>query len=105
MIINTHDSTKPGEHWLGLVLLKNKCFYFDSFGLPIMNHNILKYLRMYEKVSYSNVCVQETTSVKCGQFCIAFVQNVNSKKSYEDFISKFNSVNLKLNDVIVNTSC
>ena len=103
MIINTHDSSKPGEHWLGLVLLKNKCFYFDSFGLPIVDSAILKYLRRYKKVTYSNSCIQDIKSNKCGLFCIAFIQNVRSKKTYGEFLNNFDLVILMLNDNIVHT--
>ena len=42
LIINTDDSSKPGDHWVGLVLNKDKCFYFDSYGLPILQKNIVK---------------------------------------------------------------
>ena len=101
MIINTHDSNKPGEHWLGLVLLKNKCFYFDSFGVCIIDPNILSYLGKYNKVIYSSVCIQHIRSVKCGEFCTAFIKSVNSKNSYKKFISSFNHVDLLLNDDIV----
>ena len=72
MIINTHDSYKPGEHWLGLVLLKNRCFYFDSFVVGIIDPHSLSYLGKYKKVIYSNICIQHNKSVKCGQFCTAF---------------------------------
>ena len=102
LIVNTHVSSKPGEHWVALVLFENKCFYFDSFGLPIVDLSILKYLKRYKKVSYSNTCIQDVNSNQCGQFCIAFIQNVRSKKSYSEFVNLFDSVNLKLNDVIVN---
>ena len=36
MIVNTHKSNQPGEHWVALILTKKDCFYFDSFGLPIV---------------------------------------------------------------------
>ena len=100
-IINTHDSSKPGEHWVALVLFKKICFYFDSFGLPIVDSVIVKYLRRYTKVTFSNTCIQDITSNKCGQFCIAFIQNVRSKRTYSQFVNKFDLVNLKINDNIV----
>ena len=37
MIVNTDISIKNGDHWLALILNKKKCFYFNSFGLPIIN--------------------------------------------------------------------
>ena len=102
LIVNTDEASKPGEHWVALVLTHKKCFYFDSFGLPIVDFRILRFLKGYEKVSYSNTCIQDVKSNKCGQFCIAFLQNVKSKKSYMEFVNKFDVFNLKLNDDIVN---
>ena len=101
LIINTANSDTDGEHWVALVLQKKRCFYFDSFGLPIMNKNILHFLQKYKKVMYSDICIQDINSVKCGKFCIGFIKYVNSKKSYNDFITKFDFVKLYKNDEIV----
>ena len=101
LIINSANYDSDGEHWVALVLQKKRCFYFDSFGLPIMNKNILHFLQKYKKVMYSDICIQDINSVKCGKFCIGFIKYVNSKKSYNDFISKFDFVKLYKNDEIV----
>ena len=37
----------------------------------------------------------------CGKFCIAVIKKVNSKSSYNDFISQFDFVKLYKNDEIV----
>ena len=98
LIINTANSDSDGEHWVALVLQKKRCFYFDSCGLPIINENILHYLHKYRKVMYSDNCIQDINSEKCGKFCIAFIKYVQSKKSYNDFITKLNFVKLYKND-------
>ena len=102
LIVNTDISRKIGEHWLALVLGEEECFYFDSFGLPILAETLIKYLKpYYDKVTYSNVCIQHVTSNKCGEFCILFVKNVDSKSSYENFLLEFSHCDLKKNDSIV----
>ena len=102
MIINTHISNKTGEHWVALVLTKQKCLYFDSFGWFIIEGNILRYLKPYYKtITYSDMCIQDSLSDKCGEFCIAFIQNVKNVPSYNRFLSKFDSNYLKNNDKIV----
>ena len=101
LIINTANSDSDGEHWVALVLQKERCFYFDSFGLPIINENILQYLHKYRKVMYSDNCIQDINSEKCGKFCIAFIKYIHSKKLYNDFMTKFDFVKLYKNDVIV----
>ena len=101
-IINTQTSRKVGEHWVALVLTNTKCFYFDSFGLPIINQRILQYLNPYfEIIGYSDVCIQHVESDKCGEFCIVFVTQVENKRMYEKFISQFNMVDVKENDNII----
>ena len=44
LIINTDDSTRLGDHWVGVILNKDKCFYFDSYGVPILDKNIIDFL-------------------------------------------------------------
>ena len=77
-------------------------FYFDSFGLPIVEEYLLKFLHPhYNVVTYSDVCIQHLKSDKCGEFCILFVKHVKNKTTYDKFLSHFNHKNLKENDVIV----
>lgn len=89
LIINTGDSRSHGEHWLAVKVINQKCFYFDSFGLPIINEEIKNFLRQYGKCFYSRVCIQEIDSNKCGYFCIMFLKNVNSYDDYVTFINMF----------------
>ena len=101
-IINTQTSTKVGEHWIALILTKKHCFYFDSFGLPIINQSIQQYLNTHYKIlRYSDVCIQHVESVKCGEFCIVFVTQVKSKATYEKLISQFNLKDVRENDIII----
>ena len=101
LIINTAPSHTVGEHWVALVMHKKRCFYFDSFGLPVINLDILHFLRKYKKVTYTDVCIQSTFSDYCGKFCIACIKNVHDRHSYDDFIDQFDFVNLYKNDSIV----
>ena len=102
MIINTANSSSRGEHWIGLYLDSDLCLYFDSFGLPIIEMELQKFLsRYYVRVFYSRKAIQHLTSVSCGLFCIAFVKNVSSISSYNDFVNQFDVNYLKDNDCIV----
>ena len=102
LIVNTDISTRTGDHWLALVLKEDECFYFDSFGLPILEETLINYLKPhYHKVTYADVCIQHVSSNKCGEFCILFVKYVNSKSTYETFLSEFNPFNIKENNIIV----
>ena len=99
LIINTGASSTDGEHWVALLLKPKSCFYFDSFGVPILNHEIHKFLqKKYKKVTFSSLCIQDYRSDKCGEFCIIFLKNVSSKKTYLLFLKRFSDANLLLND-------
>ena len=102
LIINTDDSSKSGDHWVGLVLNKNKCYYFDSFGVPILEKNIINFLNhRYRTATVNNVCIQDTFSNLCGNFTIAFVSLVRNEGQYKKFISIFDPQNLRKNDEII----
>ncbi len=45
LIVNTDESSKPGEHWLAIYLNANGIAeYFDSFGFMPMHNDIIKFL-------------------------------------------------------------
>ena len=102
IIINTGRRETQGEHWIALLLTSEECFYFDSFGLPIINLEISKFLSSkFRFVTYSEICIQHFLSNKCGQFCLLFLKTVNNKKSYNNFILSFDHKNLQRNDTSV----
>ena len=102
LIINTGASSTEGEHWVALLLTPKSCFYFDSFGIPIINHEIHKFLqKKYKQVTFSALCIQDYRSNKCGEFCIIFLKNVSNKKTYMSFLKRFNNANLLFNDRLI----
>ena len=58
IIINTANSKRIGEHWVAMKMTNDKCFYFDSFGVEIINENIKKFAKIYKNVIYSARCIQ-----------------------------------------------
>ena len=102
-VINNDISSKKGDHWVSLVLTKNGAFYFDSFGLPIIDKQILSFLsrQKFKKVVYSTKCIQSISSDKCGLFCILFIKIVKNKKKFERYLEMFSDKNLALNDQFI----
>ena len=102
IIINTDQSNKPGDHWIAIVLTEKHAYYFDSFGLGIIDQQIRQFLLPhYSSIIFNSLCIQHILSDKCGYYCIYFVQNVHNLKSYNKFLSNFTIYNLKQNDCIV----
>ena len=60
VIINTGGT--EGKHWVAVKMTKNKCFYFDSSGVKIVDENIKRFVSMYDKVLYSDICIQDIRS-------------------------------------------
>ena len=99
IIVNTGHSSTSGEHWVALLLHRENCFYFDSFGIEIVDGQVLEFIKKcYKQYTFNSVCIQHYKSKKCGEFCIAFLKLVNSKKQFKTFINMFSLENLKCND-------
>ena len=79
---------------------KNVCLFFDSFGEP-PNKNIINNLsKQFRKLVYSSIQMQNVFSNKCGEFSMQFICMVNDKKSFNKFLSQFDSKNLLANDIV-----
>ena len=102
IVINTGHSSGPGIHWVAMILLADKCLYFDPFGVGIVETEILDYVKSrYQSFVYSNTCIQDVKSNKCGAFCVSFILSVKNKKDYKKFIAHFNATLLKQNDKLL----
>ena len=55
IIISTANSDVVGEHLVTLVMYKKMCLYFDSFGLLIINVNVIIFF-------IDNQCKEDYTS-------------------------------------------
>ena len=53
IICNLSKEKENGSHFVGAYFLKDKIFYFDSFGMKNNNIYLKKYLKKYEKKSYT----------------------------------------------------
>ena len=108
-VVNTEKESEPGTHWVAVYLTKTTCYYFDSFGVGVLENDIWNFLKTYySKVIYSTIQIQHFTSVTCGHFCIGFLKLVNNKKSYMRFIHRFDHFDLIENDntvIQILTSC
>lgn len=98
-VVNTENSHSSGQHWIGLIIKQTNCWYFDSFGNELLNHDILRSLRKIGVKNYFFNCkqIQSVYSNSCGYFCMAFVLSFILGIKYEDFLSEF-SENVDQND-------
>jgi len=71
-VINLHDSSKSGSHWVAYKKHKNKVFYFDSYGNLKPPIEVLKYFEGCE-IRYNYERYQDFDSVECGHLCLLFL--------------------------------
>ena len=100
-VINTSNSNSPGEHWTALILDNKKCFFFDSFGLEILNLDILKQIKNQgiSNYKYNSKQIQPISSNNCGYYCIAFIVSYMYNYTLESFLCMFSN-NPSNNNVI-----
>lgn len=98
-IVNLDRQSKPGSHWVAVFFFKETATYFDSYGRPPSNRNILKFIQTNSnKMIYNKYCFQDTFSVTCGYFCIFFLY----KKSRNLKLSEMNPTNKAKNELFIN---
>ena len=73
-ICNLDKSTQSGSHYVAIIVKNDSILYFDSFGMPPLNADILFTLNKSEKsIYYSTTMIQSVFSIFCGVFCISFL--------------------------------
>ena len=101
IICNLSKEKENGSHFVGVYFLKDKIFYFDSFGMKNNNIYLKKYLKKYEKkVIHSKKQIQHMFSNHCGFFCMLFILFLENKFTLEYFLNVFDKQNLFRNDNI-----
>lgn len=92
-VVNTDDSSKPGQHWVSVYVPDSKTIeYFDSYALE-PNENIKIYLEKFEKVIKNDTCLQNLYSDVCGEYCIYFLINRGGGKNFHEIIENLSRKN------------
>ncbi len=102
IIINTDPSTKPGSHWVAVYINNDTGEYFDSFGFPPINKEIISFLdnNSTNGWSYNSLHIQNLLSHTCGNYCVLYVMAKNKGYSITDFLNLF-TMNTDLNEIIL----
>ena len=90
-VVNTDPRNEPGEHWIALVVKKNKAIYFDPFGFPPLVPQIQAYLTAHasQGIKYSAATLQQPGASTCGWWCVAFVHLYSKGFTLKRFLSLF----------------
>lgn len=98
-IINLSPSNDAGSHYVALSIKKKTCIYFDPYGFPCVNKDILDVLeKNNKKIRYVSKVVQTSISYFCGYFCLSFLIFQENEVSIKTFASLFSSSDVKKNE-------
>ncbi len=102
LIINTDESSKPGEHWIALFITRNGYLeYFDSYGNKPFKKEIFQFIKKHRmKLTYNKKKIQNSLSINCGKFSLLFLLLRARGLSMKKIIKLF--VNNKNNDLLIN---
>jgi len=90
-LVNLEKISSSGTHWVAYYNSPSSpnVEYFDSFGL-VPSNRILKYLQTSGKpVIYNDRQLQANDSLRCGFYCVHFIQQRNRQKSYHQVLKAF----------------
>tara|TARA_R110000822_G_scaffold148471_3_gene287475 strand:- start:1710 stop:2123 length:414 start_codon:yes stop_codon:yes gene_type:complete len=79
---NTILNLNGHSHWTCVIKTKDKCVYFDSFGLPPP----LRICQMMGDYTYSPKEIQALNSSSCGFYCVACLQFMKGKTDDRRFL-------------------
>ena len=99
-VINLDKYADVGIHWIALYAKKNEVIYFDSFGVEHVPKEVKRFIG--HKVIKTNIFrMQAYNSMKCGYFCIGFIDFMFTNKTLIDFTSLSSPYDFEKNDKII----
>ena len=99
-VINLDEYSDIGTHWIALYVNNKTVTYFDYFGIE----HIPKEIRVFigDKDIIANIYrIQSYDLIKCGYYCIGFINYMFKGKNLTDFTNLFLPNSFKKNDDIV----
>lgn len=90
-IVNTDKASRPGEHWVAFLLLRDgRLEFFDSYGLQLSDyHNIASHMvpAMPAVTKHNSVCLQSLDTSSCGQYCILYIYARARGATFTSFVN------------------
>ena len=75
IVCNTHDSDRPGEHWVAMYVdTERRGDYFDPYGLEPQHIEFTNFMTEHcSEWAPNDRTLQSPMSTVCGQYCVAFL--------------------------------
>ena len=99
-VINLHEYSDIGTHWVTLYVNNKTVTYFERFGVEHIPKEVKKFIN--NKNIIANIFrIQAYDSVMCGYFCIGLINYMFKDKSLIDFTNLFLPNNFRKSDDII----
>ena len=99
-IINLDIRRGPGTHWVATFVADDFNYYFDSFSLPPPQEFVDYAEKLKKEFQYhSGYPIQDINSVRCGYYCLYFLDNNN--KSFYQCLKVFKLNDSKFNEKFI----
>jgi hypothetical protein len=86
-----------GKHWVAILLSDDDNEYFDSFGYPPKQPDIVRFLGSQGSVlQYNTQMLQNPFSDVCGAYCVDYVRQRAQNVGFQEYLGSFTS------DVVAN---
>ena len=98
IIANTDPCSKPGQHWIVILLNKNGTGnYFYSFGFPPLHQDFISYMDVNcpKGWIFNHKTLQSIESNTCGLYCILYIKFGKTK------MNKIFGKDVNVNDLII----
>ena len=95
-VINLDEYSDIGTHWVAL-WVNNNVTYFDSFGVEHIPKEIIKFIEN-RNIKTNIFRIQAYDSIKCGYFCIGFIDFMFKGKSFTKCTNLFSTIDFQKND-------
>ena len=99
-VINLDEYESTGTHWVVLFFKPKYMVYFDSFGIEHIPKEINKFDGNND-IKSNIFRIQAYDSIKCGYFCIEFINYMLKSKTLLDYTNLFSPNDFKKNDHVI----
>ena len=98
-VINLDEYENTGTHWVCSFVKANKVIYFDSFGIEHIPKEINTLIN--NNIESNIFRIQAYDSIRCGYFCIEFINYMLKGKTLLDYTNLFLPNDFKKNDRVI----
>ena len=91
IVVNTDPHDRPGKHWVCLYVNSPFVEYFDSYGMPPLHREIVRFMAEHATREMSNPYrYQDWNTSVCGQYCVYYLlQRHKRKKTVREWLLPF----------------